>query len=549
MKKLLIKTMLFVLLLTSTAQAYDVDTHFYGTYSMARFSGIRHEVALKIATATQWMDESYISDPLSMIILPDVGIKKRRLLHFPGSRVANALTVNTLPTMLDPSSKVKLKSFTETEADHEFASELFTEGLKQGDLMTAAAGLHTLEDSFAHAGTIAELGHAHFWHHPDRPYVDEESVAKYFRMNRAVFKAMVALRELLPINGKDMQLQLGGSKPNYQMNAKELGDIYTELPDVKKAISKQILNQKEFVDFTLANVFGRAQTAKYVGDGYQAYLGNYTVGQDSYAAAYNVAKSMPRQMINARQILTDSGRPNLSSDYILSIGGLGELLSKVIYELMDGLVPRPLNAYHKFEKEEDGPIWVKEVELRVANMRSLVMRLYGANIYFVENRTKDQNGFLKEIARHPIANAPIPRYNRNGVELVSYSGAEKYKFNHMIFKFLFPKLTTHLNNNTAEIDRMAQLVVTANADDASLLQRARAGVGAVATVAGQILNPFSDMRERFRLARKDIMESRVTPSPINKYYTVPSLLMQEVRKGTFGPMSNYDQVQSWINRK
>lgn len=109
------------------------------------------------------MDESYISDPLTMILLPDVGIKKRRLLHFPGSRLASKMTQNTLPLLTDPSSGTKLKIFTETEADHEFASELFTEGLMEGNLMKASAGLHTLQDSFAHAGTIAELGHAHFW--------------------------------------------------------------------------------------------------------------------------------------------------------------------------------------------------------------------------------------------------------------------------------------------------------------------------------------------------------------------------------------------------
>lgn len=549
MKKLLIKTMLFVLLLTQTAQAYDVDTHFYGTYSMARFAGIRHEVALKIATGTQWMDESYISDPLSMIILPDVGIKKRRLLHFPGSRVANALTVNTLPSMLDPSSKQKLKSFTETEADHEFASELFTEGLKRGDLMTAAAGLHTLEDSFAHAGTISELGHAHFWHHPDRPYIDEASVEKYMNMTRAVLKAMVAIRELLPVNGLDMQLQIGGSKPNHEMNAKELGEAYTALPELRAAVSRKILNDPGFVSFTMSNIFERARKADYVGEGYQAYLHNFNPGEDSFTAGYNVAKSMPRAMINAAKILKDSGRPSLSSDYILSIGGLGELLSKVIYELMDSIVPRPLDAYHKFEKEEDGPIWVKEMDIRIMNMRSFIKRVYGADVGFLENNTKDQKGFLKEMAQDPVANPRVPRFNKNRVEIATYNGAEKHKFNHMIFRFLFPQLTNHMNNNTIEIDRMAKLVVTAHADDATLLTRARAGLSAVAGSFGQLLNPFSDMRERFRLARKDILESRITPDPKNKYYTVPSLLVKEVRAGTFAPLISYDEVQKLIDRK
>lgn len=43
---------LFLILTSFSAQAYDKDTHFYGTYSMARFAGIKHEVALKIATGS-----------------------------------------------------------------------------------------------------------------------------------------------------------------------------------------------------------------------------------------------------------------------------------------------------------------------------------------------------------------------------------------------------------------------------------------------------------------------------------------------------------------
>ena len=49
-------------LLPSAAKAYDEDTHFYGTYAMARYAGINHEVASRIATTAEWMDESNLSD-------------------------------------------------------------------------------------------------------------------------------------------------------------------------------------------------------------------------------------------------------------------------------------------------------------------------------------------------------------------------------------------------------------------------------------------------------------------------------------------------------
>src|SRR4051812_29813945 len=81
-----------VLLTSISSQAYDVDTHFYSTYAMARYAGIRHEAAEKIALATQWMDESYISDPTSMIVLPVTGVRKRRLLHFPSQRKGTQLS-------------------------------------------------------------------------------------------------------------------------------------------------------------------------------------------------------------------------------------------------------------------------------------------------------------------------------------------------------------------------------------------------------------------------------------------------------------------------
>ena len=67
------------LVVTPQAKAYDEDTHFYATYAMARYSGIRHEVAAQIALSAQWMDGSYISDPTSLIFMPITGIKTRRL--------------------------------------------------------------------------------------------------------------------------------------------------------------------------------------------------------------------------------------------------------------------------------------------------------------------------------------------------------------------------------------------------------------------------------------------------------------------------------------
>ena len=551
MKKALVGCLLSLVLIINpnVTQAYDVDTHFYGTYSLARFAGIRHEVALKLATSAQWMDESFISDPLSMIILPDVGIKKRRLLHFPGTRIANKLTVDTLPTIIDPSSKVKLRTFTETEADHEFATQMFNEGLQTGDLMMVGTGLHTLEDSFAHAGTIAELGHAHFWHHPDRPYIDDPSVVKYFRMCRSVLKAMVTIRMLLPANAVDTSVQFG-EKPNYLLNGDKLADLYENIPEVRQAVSRKILNMPEFVDFALNDVFARARKVNYVSDGYRGYLKNYEPGQDAYQAAANIAKTMPEEMINVAAIMQDSGRPTLSSDYVLSLGGLKVVLAKVVNDLMSGIVPRPLDVYHRFEKEEDGPVWIKEIELRVGNMRALIQKLYGRNIEFVSNNTNTQQGFVKEMTKQASAKPVLPPNAKPGVEYITFSLDEKYRFNHMIFRFMFPKLSKHINGDFQQIDQLAQIIVPPEegaSSDESLMQKAKGWLSA----AGSFFNSFgifSDLPEKFKLARADITQSHITPDPTNRYFTLPYLVEKQMKANAYKFLMTPQQVDQ-LSRK
>lgn len=545
MKNTLLRSLLLCALVCGslTAKAYDLDTHFYGTYSMARFAGIRHEVATKIATGVQWMDESYISDPLSMIILPDVGVKKRRLLHFPGARLASKMTISTLPSFLDPSSGVKLKSFTETEADSEFATEMFTEGLIQGDLMKASAGLHTLEDSFAHAGTIAELGHAHFWHHPDRPYVDEQSVAKYFKMCRSVLRAMVAIRSLLPMSAVDTELKFGDT-PNYQLNGDRLADIYVEMPQVKNAVSRKILNEPTFVRFALDFVFDRAVKVNYIKPGYEKYLGNFAPGQDAYDAASSIAQTLPPEMINIEAIMKDSGRPNLSAEYILSMGGMSEFAMRVIRDLLSGIVPRPMDSYHRFEKEEDGPVWIKEVDLRVANMRALIYELYGKDIFFVKNHTSDEKGYVKEMMRSPEANPRIPQPNGK-TEYVTYTLNEKVRFNHMIFTFMFPKLSYYLKNDLEGINDLIIQAQKQLAEDQSYYDKLGGLVNLFGGAVKLKMNGVSFV-DAIKIAREDIGAGRLIPNEFNRFYVVPTLLRRQIDRGVFKPLLTNQQVDQYV---
>lgn len=538
----------FVLFHSVSALSYDIDTHFYGTYSMARFSGIRHEVALKIATATQWMDESYLSDPLSMILVPEVGLKKRRLLHFPASRLANKLTIDQLksPFFVDPSSKMPLKILTETEAEHEFATEMFTEGLMEGNLMKASAGLHTLEDSFAHAGTISELGHAHFWHHPDRPFVDEASVDKYFQMTRAVFRALVAMRTLLPMDALDTSSHFS-TTPNYQLDAKQLADLYEQIPAVKSTISRKIFNDPSFVRFALDNVFQRAYQARYIKSGYQPYLNQFTAGQDSYQAAISVANAIPAQMVDVRAVLKDTEHQVKDMDkYILSLGGDLELLGNIILKFLTGIVPRTLDTFHRFEKEEDGPLWVKELDLRVANMRALIFDLYGQDIQFIHNNTSSETGFLKEISKNPDAQPVIPQAI-NGKEYVTYSLEEKAKFNQIIFSFLFPKLSEYTKD---EIPLLAEFISAAS----KLLKKDVNFADKLDGVQDYFSSKWDSIVmgknisfvKAIKLAREDLYIAHMSPNEKNKYYKVPSLVQQEFSQGHFKPLLKTNELKKLI---
>lgn len=536
-----------ILLVSVSASAYDVDTHFYGTYSMARFAGIKHPVALKLALGAQWMDESYISDPLSMIILPATGIKKRRLLHFPGSPLANKLNPQDAMTRFagllkqDPSSGIELNTYTETEADHEFATELFTEGLMEGNLMKISAGLHTLEDSFAHAGTVAELGHAHFWHHPDRPYVDAASVEKYFQMARSVLKAMVAVRTLLPESEIDYEIAFSDKGPNAKLDGATLGELYHSNQLIHKFVSKPILNEPEFVDFALNNVFDRAKKLGYVTNGVETYLKNYTPGQDSFQAAASISLALSedrenfKKIVNQPMILKALGRPaeTIDARYVVSLGGNEGLTTKIIHSLLRGLVPQPMNEYHRFEKEEDGPIWEKEMAMRVSNMRHLVYTIYGRDLYFVKNNTSTQQGYLLELTLDPKGKPVLPRSNGK-TEFVTYSLEEKHQFNKIIFSFLFPKLSASLGDLKSYTDLMR---VFQSPPPAQSGVRAKIGnLWEKSKAAYDAFMSIDSYTAKIKLAVEDLQSSRVIPNQYNRYYSVPYLLRSNISKGIFVPI-------------
>src|SRR3954468_19695100 len=80
---------------TSTARAYDIDVHFYQTYSMARYAGLKHEAAALIAASAQWADETQV------IASPFIDPKMRRLFHFPCDTQGRSIEGNTMGNKTD----------------------------------------------------------------------------------------------------------------------------------------------------------------------------------------------------------------------------------------------------------------------------------------------------------------------------------------------------------------------------------------------------------------------------------------------------------------
>jgi hypothetical protein len=606
MKKMLRTTTKILTLLAVTAttvmasapkaQAYDEDTHFYGTYAMARYSGIRHEAAMKIALSAQWMDESFISDPTSLIFLPITGVKKRRLLHFPSSRVVGSLNADAQQTLLGNPDNMNpmLKTFadwfikkvgyegkldglnfmTETEEDHPFASELLMQGLKQGNLMMAAASIHTLEDSYAHAGTPAEQGHAAFWHWPDRPFA---SMPKYFRMVHSVMSVMVTLRQMLPPEAIDCSLHLTpapSTTPNCKMTASELAKNYSLQPEVVATVSRDVLKDKEYVMTALKDLFARAVKAKYVkldNDSYKAVLAATNIeGMDAYTALEEIVRQLLRKQLTSQTqyfdlqyLLTDMGRLHSGSsiqvmDYIDSYGidanslssmdseGFSSFVHAIAYELLRWKVPMPLTDSHRMEVEDDtSPIREKEMEIRNRGMRALIAGMYGTDLQFLESNSKDQKGFQNEMTMNNLAETPIPTGVSNTV-YATYNLREKNLWDKMIFQYLFPDLKekdleTLVGVGIKVDEYLAQRKAISDSTSFTVTKEAKYLVLDHKYFGGI----HSDLKPMLIPYLHDLVDTHLTPSDDNYFYRNNRLFTQYRDAGTVKNLLGSTDVWTW----
>ena len=436
----------------SLVQAYDVDTHFYATYSMARYAGLTHDVAAYIASATQWMDESWVSSPF----WPPVGgldVKIRRLFHFAGTEKAGKFKAETF---------AGLKFVTKTEPNHPIANEMITEGLEKGWLLEAATGLHTLEDSYAHAGTIAQVGHLPDGHWPDRPF---DAPEKYWQMTATVFKAMVAFRELLPESAVDCRLidRVASAIPNCRLDAVALARGYAANPLIKATVEHNPLLTVEYTRPTVEFLLRHAKEVGYIYpnidlEAWMAKELRYTEGRDARTALKSAfmrllafeelkakeAKNPHFAILNKVRLLKDTGFGSADDPDYWASWDKGAFMDRIVEELAQGYIPRKLDLYNRFEAEKECEIRQREMAIRIRGMRTLVQKLYGVNLHFQGSNAKREY----EAVGGTAPETPLPEIR------VTFAKADRRAFEDMIVHYLFPTATSAKNFKSVLFDSL-----------------------------------------------------------------------------------------------
>jgi hypothetical protein len=325
---------LIVASFTQSASAYETDTHLYLTYAMARYAGINHETASVIASAAQWPDETeLLGSPMLAELL--IGTKMRRLFHFPcptlvvqggaqslskpkdgnidyeafapapGSEENNDLLKNLATDIsfeelknnfspkraaifliqkfvrleqIDKQYLANINLVCKTEANHPMAYNMLWEGLEEGNLIKAATALHTIEDSFAHAGTPSHLGHSMQGHVPDRC---QNAPDKCKDMVRAAMAGIYAIRKGLPQESLNLKYRSKNSpykKMNYELTVEELHQGFINDPDVRQVFYTDMYKDPVLMRKLVHFFFKMGQqTVEFLGKKSHPWIGSTTM--------------------------------------------------------------------------------------------------------------------------------------------------------------------------------------------------------------------------------------------------------------------------------
>lgn len=175
------------LLLTPSAQAYELDLHFHSVYALLRLAGIAHDDALLVARASYSVDVNAENSPFPEPLRGDK-------THYWTWR---AKQWHCLPAY----------------GDEEYCSrrmrELYGRALAAQDDRTAriyfGQYLHYVADSWSHPGFHNIFGHLLRWHAPDVPVPDARESTRYVAMALTLearrFERTRFRRDIPPVSG------------------------------------------------------------------------------------------------------------------------------------------------------------------------------------------------------------------------------------------------------------------------------------------------------------------------------------------------------------
>jgi RHS repeat-associated protein len=174
---------------------YEKDIHFYAVYYLARKAGFAREQAEQIAWASQRVDEKV---PGHESTCPDLGcLWQRHYVWVPGYLNDEALKAYHF---VSPNGSAEVVTENNPEVQR-----VVSQARQSGDLMRLGIAMHTLADSYSHAGFVGyssdvndtpvtsprpDIGHGDAGHEPDWPYVDPPKALRALEaMYRALFEA------------------------------------------------------------------------------------------------------------------------------------------------------------------------------------------------------------------------------------------------------------------------------------------------------------------------------------------------------------------------
>lgn len=371
---------------------------------MARFAGFAPGMALYIATATQYMDESMVTSPL------EINYKNERVLrlfHFGvpyQSHDSNIVGLNfKVPSgvVVDPNIPTIRNTL--------MSNQMIWYGISKRDLLLAVSGLHTLEDSFSHSGHWFGVGHDQGGHWPDRFYYkfNGKKRDKFKNMTRTVFKALVGIRglfdcqEFYPLTTYCPAYD--HSNKNWKLDAAELAEKYMKLPGFEYIENHYILKDPEYIDVAVRNMIERAKKDGFIDsrvsfDQLKPFFPDYSKQKGLQTEQYDAIDALQVMLTNAVNFARCNPKtPKLFHEEKLALINVdyGDLLEpkpcgspidaerveEIIIRLALHYIPIEPDDVNKAEFEDDKAITrITEMRMRNRQMALFIAKNFGESI-------------------------------------------------------------------------------------------------------------------------------------------------------------------------